>query len=406
MSISIQDENASAEIRSIIEICKQEPNTDFEVHLIATDTVLSVLAAELICEWFNRTDNKEKPENLKNCLFAKPQEPEKFEKQDNERHIIKNLRVDNKATFEKGFMNLVSVLDKLIEKDKTILNITGGYKAIIPIITLLGQIKEVPLKYIYNDSDLKDSENPLIEVGNLPFSFDIGYIEGYVHLITDTSKIDNNKVAKKLFELGLVQKDTVPTELSIIGELIKNKLESDDLPFAKTTMGYLVEYKFYEYYAKNLPTIEDVIFDKVELGYKLSNNPDEDLEDADLWFEKNNKVIIAEIKPASVKAKILRKKIKKLANYVKDDFNLLELWILLYEYENTEIINDEQWCKTVINQDLLNEFPDINFRFKKIKIDSNTIDGNRNRLRYQEFMRREINIINELFYFDIRKKTK
>jgi CRISPR/Cas system-associated protein Csm6 len=189
MSISIQDENASAEIRSIVEICKQEPDSEFEVHLIATDTILSVLAAELICEWFNRTDNKEKPINLTNCLFVKPQIPEKFTTQGEEKHVIKSLRVDNKDVFEKGFMNLVSVLDNLTNlkeiknedgkkvKIEYIFNITGGYKAIIPIVTLLGQIKEVPLKYIYNDSELKDNENPLIEVGNLPFGLDWAVVE-------------------------------------------------------------------------------------------------------------------------------------------------------------------------------------------------------------------------------------
>jgi CRISPR/Cas system-associated protein Csm6 len=176
------NKNASAEITSILAIANEAKDDEtIEVHLIATDTVLSVLAAELIKCWFNENEQP----NIK-VVFERP---EKLKTQADSKHIIHKLSISSNKEYQEGFMNLIEVVSKLIDKNKkakeeTILNITGGYKAIIPIMTLLGQIKKVPLKYIYEESNTDDTTQ-LVEVGNLPIHIDWKILEPTLPFITD-----------------------------------------------------------------------------------------------------------------------------------------------------------------------------------------------------------------------------
>ncbi|AFM05734.1 CRISPR-associated protein (Cas_APE2256) [Bernardetia litoralis DSM 6794] len=378
-----QNIEVSAEIKSLKKIQKVQ-NTKLEVYLICTDTISSVICADMIKKWFDKHDPNEKEFVV---VFNHDKE-----------HIIENLRVGTQTDYEIGFMNLIDKIDNIVANDKTsILNITGGYKAIIPILTLYGQISELTLNYIYEDSEETEDVKP-IEVKNLPFSLDISYIEPYIKYITDASRIDHNNTAKKLFDLGLVKDDTIPTELSIIGELIKKKLESD-LPFIKPMMGYFVEYKLHEYYSKNLPKYNDISFDKVVLGYKLSDEHNEEMEDSDLWFEKDDNVIMVEIKPASIKQKKIREKVEKMIDFIPNVSIIKEFWVIIYEYEGNSINNNLQWFENVINENIKNKYPNITFKLKKLKINKNIIDGKRNSLLYHEFMRSEISHVEDLFEY-------
>jgi hypothetical protein len=60
---------ASAEIETLYKIAKEEKQ-DLEVYLLATDTVLSVLACELIKEWFDKTPSSIKGHKI-TCSFEK-----------------------------------------------------------------------------------------------------------------------------------------------------------------------------------------------------------------------------------------------------------------------------------------------------------------------------------------------
>lgn len=256
---------SSAELCSILKICAQERETKFEVHLLATDTVVSVLAAELICEWLNDTSNSERPKNLKECLFFRPQDPKEFTEQGKEVYVIKDLRIEEKETFEQGIMNLVGVLDKVIEpskeekeeikqgkrkKQEMILNITSGYKAIIPIVTLLGQIKEIPLKYIFNETDLEKTE--LIEIGNLPFSFDWASIERYYLFLGEgvealnNGKREYNQLYEEAKKIGLVHCDGRKYTPTPLGTIFKKIAKENYI--GKDSLGFLIEYKVWEYY--------------------------------------------------------------------------------------------------------------------------------------------------------------
>lgn len=268
--------NASAEIASILAIAGNE--TDVKVHLIATDTVLSVLAAELIECWFNQ--NKPK-------ITVGFSRPEKLETQEDSKHIIHQLRVSSNKDFQEGFMNLIDVVSGLIDdgkrgKEEVVLNITGGYKAIIPIMTLVGQIKEVPLKYIYEESSFEEKDG-LVEVGNLPISFDWGIIDAlkpflnvnyspfwdednkkitkalsdghiYLDIQSNNFREDNEKaefkdflnkkdlrIIKSLLDLKLITSDIKVTAL---GRLLQKVQELD------RRRGYQMEYILYNYFAK------------------------------------------------------------------------------------------------------------------------------------------------------------
>jgi CRISPR/Cas system-associated protein Csm6 len=150
----------SAEIKSILAITN-ELQEDVEVYLLATDTVLSVLACKLVKEWFNRYSESEYAINI----------------QFNEKHdVMSKLQVNDKDSFNKeGLVNLINRLYSICDNyfTDTVLNITGGYKAVIPYMTIFGQVNQVPVKYIFEDTDT------LIEIPLLPLTLDNSLFDKY-----------------------------------------------------------------------------------------------------------------------------------------------------------------------------------------------------------------------------------
>lgn len=390
---------ASAEISSILKIAAQE-SSPCEVHLIATDTLQSVLAAELIVDWFEKFPQT----NISKVSFKR--QDAVFDTQEDSNHVVKDLKLRSNQDYTKGFMNLIELLERINIKKDTRLNITGGFKGIIPVMTLFGQLFETPIYYLYEE-DIREAEERhenenLILLGNLPFHLDLGYIENFVQYLENPDKL-NLTDAIKMNEIGLLESNELPAKLSIIGKLVKNKLESEDLPFQKTTLGYFVEYKLFQYYSVNkLPGFSDPI-----LGYKLSSQPESDLEDADLWFESSSGVIIAEIKPFNFikKRKKIQEKIKKLIKLARGvtTKKIQEFWIILYilDADGYEV---ERFSANALQDEFLREYPDINFKVKTLHIEPNTIDGTRNRIRYHEFMRSRIENISVVYEKFLKNK--
>ncbi len=215
--------DASAEIKSLVKIQEQE-NCKLEVYLICTDTILSVVAAEMIVEWFRGYD--EKKENFEI----------KFEH--TEECIIKGLQVDDADKFEQeGFNNL---LDKLQEhfKDNTILNISGGYKAIIPVLTIIGQLYDLPLNYIYEDSER------IIPIEPLPISFDWAKIELYRYFLKEERRkqLDNfSEIKAELVKQKLIRSDN---KFTVIGNLFWQYIDKTVL--SQNVFGFFFECKIYE----------------------------------------------------------------------------------------------------------------------------------------------------------------
>jgi putative CRISPR-associated protein (TIGR02619 family) len=148
-------ESASAEIQSILKIVN-EIKEDVIIHLIATDTILSRLAAEIIKEFdFTSFQNTYSIE-----IKLNP-----------ETDVIKGLQVKDRKKFEKeGLVNLLNRIEQLSESywNNIVFNITGGYKALIPYMTILGQIRSVSSYYTFQDD--KDLDFELIKIPQLPLS--------------------------------------------------------------------------------------------------------------------------------------------------------------------------------------------------------------------------------------------
>lgn len=149
----------SAELKSL-QTLRREWGDDFEVYLLATDTVLSRLAAEIIAE------------NLIGLTV-------RFDPQID---VIKGLQVNDGHTFEKeGLPNLIERLYDLWDgySDNVILNITGGYKGVIPYMTIMGQINDIPICYIFENTD------ELLWIPQAPLDISYGVFEKYSPIFKD-----------------------------------------------------------------------------------------------------------------------------------------------------------------------------------------------------------------------------
>jgi len=196
--IAINDFNinidASAEISSLFKIMRQnEDNNDYEIHLIATDSTLSILAAEFIRDRLNEyfsgkikykdytitRQNEHKGLNV-NVYF----EPQK--------DYVKDLNANNANSFNTGLRNLIV---KINEKDpdknnpngspQLILNMTGGYKGLIPILTLYSQLKRCELCYQFDDSI------EVLRIPQIPIDIETSFFDPYIYesLLLETQDI-------------------------------------------------------------------------------------------------------------------------------------------------------------------------------------------------------------------------
>lgn len=316
--------NTSAEIASILSIAKQtKEGEEVKVHLIATDTVLSVLAAELIRDWF-----KERHKNITVSFEHSSQ----LETQDDSKHIIYKLQVSSNATFQEGFMNLIEVVSRLIDEGRNegevILNITGGYKAIIPIMTLIGQIKKVPLKYIYEESSF-DNNDSLVEIGNLPIEFDFSIIDDNYVAFEDIRYNKKDENLSSVYEF----KQNLSNEYSF--EYLKDKyrlvdvIEDKGEQRVKETFWGSILHKSYDVLYNNKRMVRQSIVSKlIELkvfeffsgleitncvcGHKINSF------EVDIFVEANDWVKSIEVKP-SANIPIWKKKPKeeKLENSIE-----------------------------------------------------------------------------------------
>jgi len=229
--------DASAEISSLLAI-QEKLKDSLDVRLIATETILSRLAAEVIRDKLNGY----KTEDGKTITVEF--EPEKTgDKCD----VIQGLDVENADNFRgKGLPNLIERLKALgISKDEIILNITGGYKGVIPFLTILGQIYEnVEIMYLYEES--KD----IIKIPKLPVSFDWSVLEEACLYLKDEylkSTACDSVVIDFLSKKHLIKEPN--NDISSVGYLVKNTLNSKT-PYG-AVLGDIVELKLLEYYINN-----------------------------------------------------------------------------------------------------------------------------------------------------------
>lgn len=288
--INNNNNNSCAEISSILTItehlCKGITNTSEKLELIlffvCTDTILSPLCAEVIATYLNEKKQTFAFRNNQlvdiNVSFTITT-PEFISQKDSEgkyktiienikvkdyecKYIVKGLTVNNNTDFQNaGFEGLSSIItnisfysdatkpedfdDKKIKKniENAIINITGGYKGFIPILTLICQLLEVEMQYLYEES------KALITIPKLPIQFDLSIIESLAsHLNNDYLKtISQDTDLYKLLNKSKLINDK--NEMSGIGQILHNHLFNGQIGLSNSILGSFIELKLFHYFS-------------------------------------------------------------------------------------------------------------------------------------------------------------
>jgi len=137
-------EDTSAEIKSIkkLQQLQQQLNNNIEVFLLTSDTLLSILAGEIIKEKLKKIVNLDNPKDEK----------------------ISSLQIQDSQEFRDGMNNLINKIYGIAKEywNDVIINITGGFKATVPYLTILGQVNKCKIYYIFEETDA------LIEIPHIP----------------------------------------------------------------------------------------------------------------------------------------------------------------------------------------------------------------------------------------------
>ncbi len=205
----------SAELHSLIKIHERK-GEELGVILLASDSVSSALAAFLIKEFLEKNLNDKFPEV-------------KF---DPERNVISNLQVINKTNFLKeGLKGLIEFLEwvkKTYTAQEIAVNITGGFKATIPYITIFANLNGISLYYIFEKTE------ELIEIPPLPVQIDREFIKAYWEFLKKLEgtiedfrsfKFQNPELVSKLS--AFIWEDGNEATLSPIGEMFLRKIEEE-----------------------------------------------------------------------------------------------------------------------------------------------------------------------------------
>lgn len=244
--------DASAEIESLLLFHEKYAEHTLDIVLICTDTDTSRFSAELIVEYFNLLSKKDGFKgkfkiicfNNDECL-TRPY------------LCAKKLNMDKGGSFQtEGIQNLLKALvsgclgDKYDKekykkhRKKISINVSGGYKALIPILTLYAQLGEHEIFYKYEYSD------ELIFIKNMPISFDVRKLRAYGPFLHQKSPIwsqvedsKSKEMREHLIDAGLVKDHK--GNLTILGVIMG--YHSND----RSDQGQIVESLLYRYLSLN-----------------------------------------------------------------------------------------------------------------------------------------------------------
>jgi len=286
---TVCNEDASAEISTLVKIKRQSGKLE-KIVFLCTDTLLSVLSAEIM---------RLSPvlEGVEIGIVH-----------------VKQLNVKDYNKFkEHGLGNLVSAVIDTVDNtqpDDVIMNISGGYKALIPFLTLLAQIKKIPVFYLYEES------SQLLQFPQLPVNFNWEYVEDFLKVskslrslkpeLAVDAAVDNN-IFMPFCDNGLLVKSHEGYHMTEVGELYasfaeaykksqKKVRERVRLSHDSTLNGYFAEYKWFEYYHHLSSTRK--VFHGLESTYISLNgkNYQIDENELDLVVEKASDFIVCECK--------------------------------------------------------------------------------------------------------------
>jgi putative CRISPR-associated protein (TIGR02619 family) len=172
---------ASAELNSLVHLLDGSGGRSDQLHFLASDTPDGVLAARVIAD------------------FAS----EFFHIETAQVHIIDGLQVANGRQFQQdGVRNLIGTIYDLLEKApagtyQRVLNPTGGFKGVVPYLTLIGMIEaDTEISYIYERSP------ELIRLGRVPLDFNYQVVkEAYPALKAAESEFVSEAELRELLHM-------------------------------------------------------------------------------------------------------------------------------------------------------------------------------------------------------------
>lgn len=199
-----QIENISAEIKSLNKILQREKIDEGKIFLFSSDTILSKIATEKIKNILNRMLKQRFDIVIEN---------------------VENLKIDTEENFKTGLNNLLNKINlRVVDFNKPnwediIINITGGYKAIIPYLTIIAQHRNCKIYYIFEETDT------LLNVPIIPIKFDYEIIERNYDFLRDLPRnLQNNETIPEELE-GLIERADNSINLNIIGKDLFNFVE-------------------------------------------------------------------------------------------------------------------------------------------------------------------------------------
>jgi putative CRISPR-associated protein (TIGR02619 family) len=376
--------SSCAEFQSINKLEKENKfdSNHCIIHLLISETCESKLAADLIDKLIGGS----------------------FSKIEINKKIIQGMNINSGNDFEnKALNNLYTYFQNVTDKIKKInedgnnynpysdimINITGGYKAIIPYMTLLGQLYNIPVYYIYEKSE------ELLEVPQLPVQFDQLIAEKYYPILSENFIPNNIKddIKKELNDLKLIRKSNDGYEKTAMGNLFVNYVERE-MPVAKSVLGFLVEMKLLEFYVK------DHYLDHKKKKYQEVEHSVEDEQlannELDLFFKKvkdneprgNNHFVVGEVKglmalsdrnfdPENKNKKGLKQQFENQLNGLRYKLafndrkkNFQEYHLFIHIYEDSKKEPNKKNLKEM--QSILKQyFPNCQFRASKVYVDIN-----------------------------------
>lgn len=198
-------ETASAETKSLIKISKKY-NDALNVYFLTTDTVLSNLAAEIIKEILKESHNKWTI---------------------NINHIegLDAFSSDGRM-INKGYQNLIKYSVGIAYYD-FIFNISGGYKAIVPVMAMIASVKHCEMCYIYEESEY------LVQIPPFPMNYDVKQCNDFKDLF---AKMDDDFINLKDYKKYTNQLS--PEDKIKISSFIK--IEDDENAVWFTEFGYII----------------------------------------------------------------------------------------------------------------------------------------------------------------------
>ncbi|RMF58781.1 MAG: putative CRISPR-associated protein [Calditrichaeota bacterium] len=322
-------ESAAAEIYSLLKLQKKV-GKQLEVYLLASETILSRLAVEILYE------ELQNHQQIKSVNF------------DPKVDVIPGLQVADPSYFrDTGLLNLMKRINDIVDNapKKAIINMTGGFKAVVPFLAIYGQLYGVPTYYIFEEAE------ELIQIPEFPINFDFSLVEDYYTAFEDANKgnvdklktksaflinLDNdpgkaeklleNFVRRQLFKIAETEKVSLTVYGKLLFEYFKTNYSSrgDSGNF----IGEFMELKLYEFLITTRP--KDL---KIFHSHKFDNY------EADLLIVDHNQktVEVIECKPGGNVpfSDIKKKKIKGLLPEVKKQYRDYEIHFLIYCYHQS-----------------------------------------------------------------------